>query len=66
MSCDRTRDSARKWKHRTLCLNMRKHLFTVVEQWNRLPKEAMESPVLGDSQNQTGQSIEQTVLTVPA
>lgn len=42
---------------------MGKHIFTVVEHLNRLPKE---SPILEDSKNQTGQNIEQTVLADPA
>jgi len=37
-----------KLKHRKFQLNMRKHFFTVrvTEQWNRLPREVVESPSL--------------------
>ncbi|KFV87623.1 hypothetical protein N308_00210, partial [Struthio camelus australis] len=37
-----------KPKHRQFCLNMRKNFFTVrvTEHWNRLPREAVESPSL--------------------
>lgn len=38
----------------------------MVQHWNRFPKEVMESRILGDSQNQTGQSVAQTVLADPA
>ncbi|KGL81812.1 hypothetical protein N309_14160, partial [Tinamus guttatus] len=34
--------------HRKFCLNMRRNLFPVrvTEPWNRLPREAVESPSL--------------------
>ncbi|KFV88847.1 hypothetical protein N308_13785, partial [Struthio camelus australis] len=37
-----------KPKHRKFHLNMRKNFFTVrvTEHWNRLPREAVESPSL--------------------
>jgi len=40
---DRTRD-----KHRSFCLNIRKHFFTVrvTEHWHSLPREVVEFPSL--------------------
>ncbi|KFO13249.1 hypothetical protein N312_11282, partial [Balearica regulorum gibbericeps] len=37
-----------KLKHRSFCLNIRKHFFTVkmTERWHRLPNEAVESSSL--------------------
>ncbi|KFV80737.1 hypothetical protein N308_09519, partial [Struthio camelus australis] len=37
-----------KLKYKKLCLNIRKNLFTlrVVKHWDRLPREAVESPSL--------------------
>ncbi|KFV76238.1 hypothetical protein N308_01473, partial [Struthio camelus australis] len=37
-----------KLKHRKFCLNKRRTFFTVrvTEHWNRLPREAVESPSL--------------------
>ena len=41
-------DKGHKLKHRKFRLNMRKNFFTlrVTEPWNRLPREAVESPSL--------------------
>jgi len=45
---DRKRGNGHKLEHRKFCTNAHKNFFAVrvTEHWNRLPREAVESPSL--------------------
>jgi len=45
---DRTRENSHKHEHRKFHTSMQRNFFTVrmTEQWNRLPREVVDSPSL--------------------
>ena len=48
VTSDQTRGNGHKLKHGRFCLNIMKHLFPVrvIKQWDRLPREVVDSPTL--------------------
>jgi len=64
---DKTRSNGHKLKHRKLHLNRKKNFpLRVMEHWNRLPREVVESPSLKIFKNLSGRGPVQPVLGDPA